>query len=59
MDELKQIEKILKVEGDIGTANFGSPFVGAFILANSHGYLVSEQTTGPELGRIDETLGFI
>lgn len=57
--ELEKIEGVLKVKGDIGTANFGSPFVGAFIVANSNGFLVSERTTGPEMARIDEALGFI
>lgn len=57
--EMKILEKTLKVEGDIGTVSFGSPFVGASIVANSNGFLVSEQTTGPELQRIDESLGFI
>jgi len=56
---LKKIEDVLKVEGDIGTVSFGSPFVGASLLANSRGFLVSEQTTGPELQRIDEALGFL
>ncbi|MBI5355842.1 MAG: translation initiation factor IF-6 [Candidatus Aenigmarchaeota archaeon] len=57
--EFKIIEDVLKVKGEIGTANFGSPFVGAFIVANSNGFIASEQTTGPELARIDEALGFI
>ncbi len=57
--ELNHMESVLKVKGDIGTANFGSPFVGAFILANSKGFLVSDLTTGPEIARIDEALGFI
>lgn len=57
--EFKLIEEVLKVKGEIGTANFGSPFVGAFIVANSNGFVVSEHTTGPEIARIDEALGFI
>jgi translation initiation factor 6 len=27
-------------------------------VANDHGYLVGERTTGPELGRIDAALGY-
>jgi len=54
--EAKQIERILKVKVDIGTANFGSPFVGSCLIANSNGLVVSNQTTGPELARIEETI---
>ena len=57
--EKKSIEKILDVKSNIGTVNFGSPFPGTGILANSSGFLISSNTTGPELGRIDETLGFL
>ena len=58
-EELKNLEDILKVKGDIGTANFGSPFIGSCIIANSNGVVISEQTTGPEIQRINEVLGFI
>jgi len=55
-DEMKRIEDILKVKVDIGTANFGSPFVGSCVVANSNGAVVGDQTTGPEFQRIMETL---
>lgn len=58
-NEQKTIEKVLGVETDIGTVNFGSPYPGAGIIANRNGYAVSEITSGPELGRITETLGFL
>lgn len=54
--EMKRIEDILKVKVDIGTANFGSPFIASCIVANSNGAIVGEQTTGPEVVRIAETL---
>lgn len=57
--EMKLAEEILKVHVDIGTANFGSPFVGSCMLANRHGGLVGETTSGPEIARIMETLGFV
>lgn len=57
--ELSHIESVLGVHGDIGSVAFGSPFVGAGVLANSHGFVTSRQTTGPELQRIDEALGFV
>ncbi len=56
-EEGEKIKKILKVKKiDIGTANFGSPFIGACIIANSNGFVTSYQTTGPELARIEEVL---
>ena len=44
-DEVKLIEEILNVIPMVGTVAFGSPYVGA--------------TTGPELNRIEDALGFI
>jgi translation initiation factor 6 len=55
-NEIKKIEEILKVKADIGTANFGSPFVGSCFFANSNGAVVGNSTTGPEIDRIYETL---
>ncbi len=56
-EEIKKIEGMLKVSADIGTANFGSPFVGSCAIANSKGALVGESTSGPEINRIMEALG--
>ena len=58
-DEIKKIKRMLKVEADIGTANFGSPFVGACGFANSNAAIIGESTTGPEIQRLMEALGFI
>ncbi|MEM7824989.1 MAG: translation initiation factor IF-6 [Candidatus Aenigmatarchaeota archaeon] len=55
-EEIKLIEDVLKVQVDIGTANFGSPFVGSCIISNSNGALVGLSTTAPEISRIGETL---
>lgn len=57
--EMERIEEILKVKVDIGTANFGSPFVGSAVVANSIGAAVGGQTTGPEVVRISEILGLV
>jgi len=57
--EIKLVENTLKVPVDIGTANFGSPFVGSCVIANSNGSVVGESTTGPEITRIMEALGFL
>ncbi|UIO99983.1 translation initiation factor IF-6 [Halobaculum sp. CBA1158] len=57
--ELEALEEHLDVYADLGTVNYGAPLVGSGLLANDDGYAVGEDTTGPELGRIDDTLGFI
>lgn len=58
-DEMKIIEETLGVKCDIGTVNFGSPYPGAGIITNSSGFAAGEASSGPELGRINEALGFI
>src|SRR3989344_5103067 len=57
--EKKIIESVLKVNVDITTVNFGSQYPGAGIIANSNGYVVSDECSGPELGRITDVLGFL
>jgi len=57
--EMKHLEKVFDLPVEIGTVNFGSPLVGAALLANSKGYAVGALTSGPEIGRIDQGLGFI
>jgi translation initiation factor 6 len=58
-DELDAIEAALDVPADVGTINYGGPLVGSGLVANDHGYVVGQETTGPELGRIDDALGYI
>jgi len=57
--EIAVLEDIFELPVDVGTVNFGSPLVGSGILANSNGYFTGEETTGPELGRIEDALGFL
>lgn len=57
--EIALLEGHFELPVDVGTVNFGSPLVGSGILANSRGYLAGEETTGPELGRIEDALGFL
>jgi translation initiation factor 6 len=56
--ELPELSQILKVPGREGTINFGFPFVKAGLIANSNGYITGLRTSGIELGRIDDALGF-
>ena len=56
--ELDKLEEVLGVPADIGTINYGAPLVGSGLIANDTGYIVGEDTSGPELGRIDSALGY-
>lgn len=58
-EELAMLEDLFQLPVDVGTVNFGSPLVGSGLLANGRGYLAGSETTGPELGRIEDTLGFV
>jgi len=57
--ELDRLEAVLDVRADVGTVNYGGPLVGAGLVANDHGYVAGQATTGPELGRIEDALGYI
>ncbi len=54
--ELKRMEKLFNVKGMPGTANFGSSFVGASVVANKHGAIIGDLTTGFETQRVFEAL---
>jgi translation initiation factor 6 len=43
----------------VGTVNNGTSLVGACAVATTKGIIVSLNTTGPELARIEETFGFL
>ena len=57
-NEIGILEELFKLPVDIGTINFGSPLVGSGLLANSKGYVAGEDTTGPEITRIEDALGY-
>jgi len=58
-EERRLIEETLGVPSKPGTTNYGSPLVGAGVVANSHGGLVGSLTTGFEMHRIEEALDLI
>ena len=58
-EELDFVEEVFKVHADIGTVGRGISLVGACSIANSSGAIVAEDTTGPEMVRIEESLGFL
>ncbi|MCD6414589.1 MAG: translation initiation factor IF-6 [Candidatus Diapherotrites archaeon] len=57
-DDLKLLNKVFKVEGTVGSINYGSPFVRGGLLANDKGAVTGMLTTAYEIGRIDEALFF-
>jgi translation initiation factor 6 len=58
-EEIAVLEGLFGLPVDVGTVNLGSPLVGSGLLANSKGYLAGIETSGPELGRIEDALGFL
>ncbi|MCL7411666.1 MAG: translation initiation factor IF-6 [Methanosarcinaceae archaeon] len=57
--EIENLENIFGLPVSIGTSNFGSQHVGSGVIANSKGYVAGSNTTGHELGRIEDALGLI
>ncbi|MET1124534.1 MAG: translation initiation factor IF-6 [Archaeoglobaceae archaeon] len=54
--EKKRLESVTGVEVLEGTVNFGTDMVGAGVVANSKGCVVGRDTTGFELGVVEEAL---
>lgn len=57
-EELEFLEEIFELPVEIGSVNFGIPLIGAALLANTKGYAAGDETSGAELGRIEDALGF-
>ncbi|MCC7570419.1 translation initiation factor IF-6 [Candidatus Micrarchaeota archaeon] len=53
---IKELETIFKVKGINVTVNFGVPFAGTAVIANSNGYLIGSESTGVEVQRVEEAL---
>ena len=56
-EELEFLSNFFSVPVDVGTVNFGIGFIRSGLVANRHGALVGEKTTGPEMLRITQALG--
>ena len=54
--EKENMEKIMKITVMEGTVNFGMPLVGAGVISSSKGAVCGRQSTGVELGRVEEAL---
>ncbi|MGC9294230.1 MAG: translation initiation factor IF-6 [Thermoplasmata archaeon] len=55
-EEIDEMSNFFGVKGKIGTANFGSLYVGASVVANSKGALIGEDSTTIEISNIEEAL---
>ncbi len=56
--EIRKVESVMKVDVGKGTVNFGVELVGTGLVANTKGYIAGKDTTGFELGLIEEALGW-
>ena len=54
--EKENMEKIMNINVMEGTVNFGMPLVGAGVISSSKGAVCGRQSTGVELGRVEEAL---
>ncbi len=57
--EIVRIEEFCGVPVGTGTINMGTGLVGTGLLVNTRGYIAGAQTSGFELGRIEDVFGFL
>lgn len=57
--EVATVEDVLDVGAMAGTVNHGSPYVGSAVTANGTGALIGTETTGPEINRLEDALGYL
>jgi translation initiation factor 6 len=57
--EIAEIEQHLQVQLSVATVNLGTPYLRAGIISNEHGFVVGDQSGGPEIVHIDEALGYL
>jgi translation initiation factor 6 len=55
--ELKELGELFNIRVDISTVNCGFPYLRVGMAANSNGAVVGNATTGPEMVRIESSLG--
>ncbi len=57
--EMDQLEAVSGLPVGRGSVNLGSGLIGTGLVVNERGYLAGFQTSGFELGRIEEVFGFM
>jgi translation initiation factor 6 len=58
-EEKEHLSRVFDVEVMIGTVNHGFPMIGSGLVANTKGAIIGNRSTGIEMGRIEEALGFL
>ncbi len=58
-EEKRLLSDVFQVNVMIGTVNHGAPLIGSGLVANTKGAIIGNRTTGIEMGRIEEALGFL
>jgi len=56
--EITALEKVCDLPVGKGSVNMGNAMVGTGLVANTRGYLAGIETSGYELGRIEDIFGF-
>jgi len=56
--EIATLERVCELPIGKGSINMGNAMVGTGLVANTHGYLAGGETSGYELGRIEDIFGF-
>ncbi|MBN1167246.1 MAG: translation initiation factor IF-6 [Methanospirillaceae archaeon] len=56
--EIAAIQEVTDLPVGVGSVNMGNVLVGTGLIANSHGYMAGDETSGFELGRIEDIFGF-
>jgi translation initiation factor 6 len=58
-EEMTRLGELFNIPIDVSTINCGFPYLRIGMTANSNGAVVGEETTGPEMARIESSLGFM
>ncbi len=57
-EDVTLLKKVFGVPAFPGTVNMGNPYIKAGLLCNDEGYVVGEQSGGPEMVYVEQCLGF-
>lgn len=58
-DDFTLLKRQLKVNGAKGSINMGAGFIPYGVVSNKHGYVAGEASSAFELGRVEESLGYL
>lgn len=58
-EDLDKYELVLGVKLDTGTVNLGSTQIRSGLACNKNGFIIGDQSGGPEVVHADEALGFL